>query len=359
MAGRKIIHLDMDSFYASVEMRANPDLRTKPLVIGRDPRHSGGKGVVATANYVARAYGIHSAMPTAKALELCPQAVFKKPDFDKYRQVSNQIHQLFHSFTDKIEPVALDEAYLDVTENKRKLYDEVQLAHLLQQEIYEQTHLTSSVGISYNKFLAKLASDYNKPVGLTVIKPADVESFLFPLPIEKFRGVGQKTVLKMHELGIYTGADLFAYSDLELVAHFGKIGHFFYQCVRGIDDRPVEWQRKRKSVGRERTFDSPLTTTEEVAAFLKQAANQLVVSLEAKQLRGKTLVLKVRNSDYETITKRVSQAEFFQNDASEFAYQGQKLFEQIQQDEIDVRLLGLTMTNLAKSEETVQLSLWD
>lgn len=358
MTDRKIIHLDMDSFYASIEMRENPALITKPLVIGRDPRHSGGKGVVATANYVARSYGIHSAMPTSKALELCPDAIFKKPDFTKYRQVSEQIRQLFHKYTDMIEPVALDEAYLDVTENKVGFIDEVKLAHRLQQEIYAQTRLTSSVGISYNKFLAKLASDYNKPIGLTVIRPADVESFLFRLPIEKFRGVGKKTVEKMHKLGIYTGKDLYAQNEINLLAHFGKMGHFFYQCVRGIDERPVEWQRERKSLGNERTFDAPLTTSEEVDDFLEQLAQKLVVSLEKKHLQGKTLVLKVRNSDYETITKRITQSEPFKNDVRELAYQGRKLFDQVQ-IAIDVRLLGLTMTNLSQGKEGVQLSLWD
>lgn len=356
---RKIIHIDMDAFYASIEMRDNPKWRDKPLVIARDPRHSGGKGVVATANYIARSYGVHSAMAAAEALEKCPDAVFKTPDFPKYRKISAEIHTIFHEYTDIIEPIAFDEAYLDVTVNKKNIVDPVVLAHKLQWELFEKTHLTSSAGVSYNKFLAKLASDYHKPIGLTVVHQADVSDFLLPLPIEKFRGVGKKTVLKMHALNIYTGADLIKKSEAELIANFGKIGYFFYQCVRGIDERPVEWQRERKSIGNERTYDQVLTTIEEVDDFLNWAAKKLAGTLQEKKLHGKTLVIKVRNSDFETITKRLTQNDFFKNDTEILVYYGKQLFEQIQSTNINVRLLGLTMTGLAPmADEDKQLSLW-
>ena len=214
---RKIVHVDMDAFYASVEMRDHPELRTKPLVISRNPQHTGGRGVVATANYIARSYGIHSAMSAQEALKRCPQAYFKKPDFPKYKRVSHQIHTIFHEYTDKIEPVAFDEAYLDVTENKPGIESAVALAHRIQQEIYDQLHLTCSTGVSYNKFLAKLASDYHKPVGMTIISPEDALDFLFPLPIEKFRGIGKKTAPKMRELGINTGEDLYHWKEIDLI----------------------------------------------------------------------------------------------------------------------------------------------
>lgn len=355
---RQIIHVDMDAFYASVEMRDNPDLQNKPLVISRNPQHTNGRGVVATANYIARSYGIHSAMSAQEALKKCPNAYFKRPDFPKYKEVSHQIHQIFHEYTNKIEPVALDEAYLDVTDNFKQMKSSVSLAHQIQQKIYDQLKLTCSTGVSYNKFLAKLASDYHKPVGITIINEEDVLDFLFPLPIEKFRGIGKKTAPRMRKLGINTGEDLYHWKEVDLISHFGKMGHILYQRVRGIDNRPVEWQRERKSIGSQRTFDQPLNSIEQVDEQLNLTAERLVRELNRQQKHGKTLVIKVRNSQFNTLTKRLSFDDYLDNQVENFVYYGRKLFDEIQDGQIDVRLLGLTITNLDPLEyENVRLDL--
>lgn len=355
---RKIIHVDMDAFYASIEMRDNPDLQNKALVISRNPQHTNGHGVVATANYIARSYGIHSAMSAQEALKKCPDAYFKKPDFSKYKKISHQIHRIFHEYTNKIEPVALDEAYLDVTENLKQFESPVSLAHQVQQEIYDRLQLTCSTGISYNKFLAKLASDYHKPVGMTIINEEDVLDFLFPLPIEKFRGIGKKTAPRMRELGINTGEDLYRWKEIDLISHFGKMGHILYQRVRGIDNRPVEWQRERKSVGSQRTFDQPLNSIEQVDEQLNLTAERLVRELDRQQKHGKTIVIKVRDSRFETITKRLSFDDDLDNQVDIFVYYGRRLFDEIQNDQIDVRLLGLTITNLDPLDyENIRLDL--
>ncbi|GAB6092416.1 DNA polymerase IV [Furfurilactobacillus curtus] len=345
-ASRKIIHVDMDAFYASIEERDEPQLKTQPLIIARDPRQTGGHGVVTTANYRARALGVHSAMAANEAQKLAPQAVFKRPDFPKYRAISAQIHEIFHEYTDHIEPIAFDEAYLDVTRNKQNFKSAVALAHKLQTEIWDKVHLTCSTGVSYNKFLAKLASDYAKPVGVTVVLPGDAERFLAPLPIEKFRGVGKKTVPKMHDLDILTGADLLTWSETDLIQHFGKLGYGLYRHVRGSDDRPVEWQRTRKSIGREETFDQPLTNETDVSDQLQHLANDLTAHLNAQQRHGKTIVLKVRDADFNTVTKRQTQAEYYENMATQLYEVAKDLFDATADLTKGVRLLGITMTNL-------------
>ena len=360
MTEKKIIHVDMDCFYASIEVRDNPKLKDKPVVIAKDPRHFGGKGVVATANYPARAYGIHSAMPAISALKLCPQAEFITPNFAKYQAVSHEIHTIFHEYTDKVEPIAFDEAYLDVTEPKVPTKSALLLAHRLQQEIYQKTGLTCSTGISYNKFLAKLASDYAKPVGITLVRPDEALDFLFPLKIEAFRGVGQKTLVKMHELGIYTGYDLYQQTELDLIHHFGKMGHFFYQQVRGIDERQVQWDRKRKSLGVERTLTAPLVGRAAIEAQMSWTADRLAHLLQKKQQHGKTLVLKLRNQQFETQTKRLTLADFFNNDGELLAEYGMELFDQMNFKDDAIRLLGLTMTNLESlSYQNITLKLFD
>jgi Nucleotidyltransferase/DNA polymerase involved in DNA repair len=272
---RQILHVDMDAFYASIEQRDTPAYKKQPLVISHDPRQTGGRGVVTTANYVARKFGIHSAMPAQQALKLCPKAVFVPPHFHHYRAISDQIHRIFHEYTEIIETVAFDEAYLDVTQNKLKITDPVELAVRLQAEIWDQTHLTSSIGISYSKFLAKEASDYRKPVGITIIHAEDAHDFLMQLPIERFRGVGKKTVPKMHDLNILTGQDLYAWDELDLINKFGRFGEILYQRVRGADDRPVEYQRERKSIGNETTFWPFLTNRSEVDTQLDKLASML------------------------------------------------------------------------------------
>lgn len=360
-SSRKIIHVDMDAFYASIEERENPAYKTQPLVVAYDPRKTGGRGVVTTANYVARQYGVHSAMPAAKALELCPKAVFKKPNFPLYREVSDQIHEIFHEYTDKIEPIAFDEAYLDVTENKPHIHSAVELAHRLQREIWTKTHLTCSTGISYNKFIAKLASDYRKPAGVTIVLPQDAEPFLLREPIEKFRGVGKKTVPKMHDLGIKTGNDLLQLTEMDLIQHFGKLGYILYRRVRGSDDRPVEYLRERKSIGKERTFGPFLGSSDQVSAHLKSLAEMVSATMQSHQRHGKTLVLKLRYGDFVTITKRRTFPEFLPNDADTFYRYAEKIFEAVVDSHFDsgIRLLGITMTGLAPlAFENISLPLY-
>ncbi len=344
---RKIIHVDMDAFYASIEERENSKLRKKPLVIARDPRQTGGKGVVATANYLARQSGVHSAMSAQKALELCPEAVFKTPDFTLYRAVSDQIHEIFGEYTEKIEPVAFDEAYLDVTDNKKQIESAVEVAHQIQSEIYAKTNLTCSTGISYNKFLAKLASEYQKPIGVAVVLSEDVREFLDKLPIEKFRGVGKKTVPKMHDIQIFKGRDLYKKSEMELIHHFGRFGDVLYHHVRGADDRPVEYQRERKSIGKESTYNPNLVSDSEVEEALKDLAQKVAETMKQKQKHGKTLVLKVRFSDFETITKRQTLTEFLDNSQETYLFYAQQLFDEFGESQRGVRLLGITLTNLA------------
>ena len=359
MKQRDIIHVDMDCFYASIEMRDEPKLQDKPVVIARDPRKTGGHGVVATANYQARAFGIHSAMNAQRAIKLCPKAVFVTPNFEKYRKVSRQIQAIFAEFSDLVEPVAFDEAYLDITADKQGLGSAVLTAHRLQQRINDEKQLTCSIGISYNKFLAKLASDFCKPVGTTVVRPEEVKAFLFPLPIEKFRGVGKKTAPKMHALGIKTGEDLYARSERYLNEHFGKIGTVLYQRVRGIDERLVE-VRERKSIGTEKTFIRPLVSESQVNDEFMQLATRLVKELNKKQKHGKTLVLKLRTASFETVTKRLTKQEYFLNDVATIVYYAMQLFEEVAPTELELRLLGLTMTGLAPLEfENMSLPLFE
>ncbi|MTV82004.1 DNA polymerase IV [Lactobacillus sp. CRM56-3] len=350
----------MDAFYASIEQRDTPAYKTLPLVISRDPRQTGGRGVVTTANYVARQYGVHSAMPSQQALKLCPQAIFVTPNFHHYRAISDQIHRIFHEYTDIIETVAFDEAYLDVTKNKLNLDDPVALAVQLQAEIWDQTHLTSSIGISYSKFLAKEASDYRKPVGITIIHAGDAHDFLMQLPIERFRGVGKKTVPKMHELNINNGQDLYQWHELDLIQKFGRFGEVLYQRVRGVDDRPVEYQRERKSIGNESTYWPFLTTRGEVDTQLDKLAMQVAKVVKSKQMHGRTLVLKVRYGDFRTKTKRSTQTEFIENDPSVYAQMAKNIMNELPESPEGIRLLGITLTGLAPiSFENIALDLFE
>jgi len=253
---RKIIHIDMDAFYASVEQRDNPQYRSKPLVVGGSPNQ---RGVVAAASYEARKFGIHSAMPSVTAVALCPGLIFVPPRSDVYREVSAQIHEIFKRYTDLVEGVALDEAYLDVTENKRNIAYASTIGRYIKAEILEKTQLTATAGVSINKFLAKMASGQDKPNGLTVILPQDAIAFVEALPIEKFHGIGEVTAAKMHSLGIHTGADLKERSLKELTQHFGKMGSYYYKIARAEDERVVEPNRVRKSIGAETSFAKDLS----------------------------------------------------------------------------------------------------
>lgn len=356
---RKIIHIDMDAFFASVEERDHPELVGHPLVIARHPSDTGGKGVVTTANYEARKFGIHSAMSAQKAFELCPEAIFKAGDYQKYSEISRQIREIFSRYTDIIEPVSIDEAYLDVTINKIDSKSAIKIAKLIQYDIWNELHLTCSAGVSYNKFLAKLASDFQKPKGLTVVMPDEAEEFLKALPIEKFHGVGKKTVPKMHELGIFTGADLYEKDEMELISRFGKMGYSLYRKVRGIHDSPVNVTRDRKSVGKEHTYGTPLTTQAQVTAQLRQLAESVESALKKVQKHGKTVVLKVRYADYTTVTKRQTLPEYVSK-KEELFYQANLIWEEILGLDEGIRLLGITVTNLdPMSYENIVLPLWE
>ena len=356
---RKIIHVDMDAFYASIEERDHPEHRGKPIVIANHPRETGRKGVVTTANYIARKFGIHSAMSAQKAFELCPEAIFISPRMNHYKMISRQIRGIFARYTDLIEPLSLDEAYLDVTQNKQNLSSATVIARRIQREVWQETGLTCSAGVSYNKFIAKIASDYQKPAGLTVITPDEAARFLWELPIEKFYGVGKKTVEKMKLLGIHAGEDLYLFDQSELISQFGKHGYVLYQRVRGIDNRAVEPERERKSIGKEHTFIQFLSDEDQVMVELKQIAQAVHVALHNSKLHGRTMVLKIRYADFDTLTRRKTRVDHF-SQAKDIFQHAWELWLDHGTIERHVRLLGITITQLDPIHyENIQLPLWN
>src|ERR1700712_973994 len=294
----------MDAFYASVEQRDNPEYRGLPIVVGGSPEGRG--GVVATASYEARKFGIRSAMPSKQALKLCPHGLFVGPRFAAYKEVSQNIREIFSRYTDLIEPLSLDEAYLDVTEDKLNIGSAIEIAKQIKQAIKDELLLTASAGVSINKFVAKIASDINKPDGLTFIGPSAIEAFMEKLAVEKFHGVGKVTAEKMKKMGLFTGADLKDLSQDELVGHFGKAGRFYYHIVRGIDDREVQPHRETKSLAAEDTFAYDLTTTEEMEAELDKIAKIVHERLVKYELKGRTITLKIKYSDFKQITRNQS-----------------------------------------------------
>jgi DNA polymerase-4 len=296
---RKIIHVDMDAFYASVEQRDDPALRGRPVAVG----HGARRGVVAAASYEARQFGVRSALPSVTALRKCPDLVFVPPRFDVYRAVSRQIHEVFAAFTDVVEPLALDEAYLDVTENRAGLPTAWLTAKAIRARILEETGLTASAGVSYNKFLAKLASSRRKPNGQFAITPEEGEAFVAALPIEKFHGVGPATTAKMHALGIQTGADLRAWSLPDLQARFGKSGPWYYAIARGQDDRAVNTTRERKSSGSETTFEDDLTLAEPIEAGVLAMADDVWAWCEKTGARARTVTVKIKWADFQQATR--------------------------------------------------------
>lgn len=298
-AHRKVIHVDMDAFYASVEQRDNPELRGKPLAVGG----SAARGVVAAASYEARAFGVRSAMPSVTAKRKCPELIFVPPRFDVYRAVSAQIREIFAEHTDLIEPLSLDEAYLDVTENKHGIPIATAIASIIRARIKEVTGLNASAGISYCKFLAKMASDLNKPNGQAVITPRIGPAFVEALPVKKFHGVGPATAAKMERLGILTGADLRAKPLPFLQEHFGKSGAWYYRIARGIDERPVQPDRPRKSIGAEDTFALDVVDLEPAREKLGELAEKVWRHCEGKSVRGRTVTVKIKFSDFEQITR--------------------------------------------------------
>ena len=340
---RKIIHIDMDAFFAAVEIRDNPQLKGKPVIIGSDPRQTGGRGVVSTCSYEARAFGIHSAMSSKEAYERCPQAVFISGNYEKYKAVGLQIRAIFKRYTDLIEPMSIDEAYLDVTENKLGIKSAVKIAQLIQQDIWQELHLTASAGVSYNKFLAKMASDYQKPHGLTVILPDQAQDFLKQMDIAKFHGVGKKTVEKLHEMGIYTGADLLDVSEVTLIDRFGRLGFDLYRKARGIHNSPVKSNRIRKSIGKEKTYGKILQVEEDIKKELTLLSEKVALNLSKQDKTGKIIILKIRYADFSTLTRRKSLPQATQ-DSSQIAQTALQLYEELAEKEKGIRLLGITVT---------------
>ena len=342
---RKIIHIDMDAFFAAIEERDNPALKGRPVIIGADPRLTGGRGVVSTCNYEARKFGVHSAMSSKEAYERCPQAVFISGNYDKYQAVGLQVREIFRRYTDLIEPMSIDEAYLDVTENKLGMKSAVKIAKLIQYDIWQELQLTSSAGVSYNKFLAKIASDFQKPRGLTVVLPDEAQDFLAPLDVAKFHGVGKKTVERLHEMGVYTGADLLEIPEMVLIDKFGRFGFDLYRKARGISNSPVKPNRIRKSIGKERTYAKLLYAEEDVQKELSLLAEKVARSLAKYDRKGRTLVLKIRYADFSTLTKRRSVAEVF-SDRESIERLAQDIYEELDKPDKGIRLLGVTVTKL-------------
>ena len=358
---RFILHIDMDAFYASIEQRDQPDLRGRAVIVGASPDK---RGVVASCSYEARQFGIHSAMPSRTAFRLCPQAVFLPARFEVYRAVSVRIMQLFRTYTDLVEPLSLDEAYLDVTSTVRDLDEAAQMAREIKQQIWEHTGVTASAGVSYNKFLAKLASDAHKPDGLTVISPEDAPAFLDTLPIDHFFGVGKVTAAKLREVGIAYGADLKHLGEARLRALLGKHGDQLSRFVHGQDDRPVEPTRQRKSIGKEVTFERDLVDRGLMEAVLEQLARQVEDRLVDLDLYGRTLTLKLRWSDFQLLTRSISRPGGFQ-DAQSMIPLLHRLLAQLDGGNRAVRLLGVSVSHLLSSKDmqrsgqVTSLSLWD
>lgn len=342
---RKIIHIDMDAFFAAVEVRDNPDLKGKPVVIAKDPRETGGRGVVSTCSYEARQFGIHSAMSSKEAYERCPQAVFISGNYAKYREIGMQVREIFKRYTDLVEPMSIDEAYLDVTDNKLGIKSAVKVAKLIQHDIWKELHLTCSAGVSYNKFLAKLASDFQKPAGLTLILPEDTQSFLEELPVDKFHGVGKKSVEKLQALGVKTGKDLLALSEMTLIDHFGRFGYDLYRKARGISDSPVKPNRIRKSIGSERTYGKLLYNEEDIKAELSKNARRVADTLIKNEKLGKIVVIKVRYSDFTTLTKRHTLLEASQS-FELIEQEAHRIYDELDSPPSGIRLLGVTVTGL-------------
>ena len=348
---RKIIHVDMDAFYASVEQRDDPALRGKPVAVG-----GGHRGVVTAASYEARKFGVHSAMPSVTARRRCPELIFVKPHFDVYRAVSQQIRAIFGDYTDLVEPLSLDEAYLDVTEDRLALGSARAIAEDIRRRIREETRLTASAGVSYCKFIAKLASDHRKPDGLCVITPDKGPEFVASLPVSRFHGVGPVTARKMERLGIFTGADLRQWSLPQLEAHFGSSGNWYWRICRGIDEREVKPDRPYKSVSAERTFDEDLRDPDALAAELERIAGYAWTRIERAEVAGRTVTLKVKFADFALITRSKSFSCPIP-DLAAFTKAGQGLLATLHPLTKGIRLLGLGLHNLCEGEMDSPLQL--
>lgn len=338
---RKVIHIDMDAFFASVEQRDNPELRGKPVAVGG----SSARGVVAAASYEARVFGVRSAMPSVRAARLCPELIFCKPRFDVYKAVSQQIRAVFLHFTPHVEPLSLDEAYLDVTDDLRGIGSATRIAELIRARIKAETGLTASAGVSYNKFLAKIASDQNKPDGMCVIRPGEGAAFVAKLPVKRFHGIGPRGAEKMAALGIETGADL-AMRDLAFLRqHFGSQADYLYRAARGIDLRRVRADRPRKSVGGERTFERDIGSGPALREVLERIITLVWERIERSGARGRTVTLKLKDTGFRTITRAKSLSGPVADEA-QFAEAARALLDSVLPLPQPVRLMGLTLSAL-------------
>lgn len=345
----------MDAFFASVEQLDNPELRGKPVAVGG----SGDRSVVAAASYEARKFGVRSAMPSVIAKKLCPELIFVKHHFDRYHEISSEVFSIFKKYTLLVEPLSVDEAFLDVTTDLKNICSATLIAREIKKEIHDQTGLTASAGISVNKFLAKIASEIKKPDGLFVIKPEDAQSFIEKLPVEKFYGIGKVTADKMHRLGVHTGADLKKWELVTLVRNFGKIGVFYYDIVRGIDDRPVEPESERKSIGTELTFEKDLTTRFEIVAELYKIEKELMHRIAEAGTSGRTVTLKVKYADFRQITRSKTLHNYVK-DFETLHREVSEIRKALNLEGSKIRLLGVSVSNLETDEcADRQLSLFE
>jgi DNA polymerase-4 len=335
----------MDAFFASVEQLDNPELRGKPVAVGG----SGERSVVAAASYEARKFGVRSAMPSVTAKRLCPDLIFVRHHFDRYNEISGQVLEIFKEYTDIIEPLSIDEAFLDVTTDKKNIGSATLIAKEIKKEINKRTGLTASAGISVNKFLAKIASEIKKPDGLFVIAPDEAENFLEALPVEKFYGIGKVTAEKMHKLGIHKGSDLKQWDLVALVRNFGKIGVFYYDIVRGIDERPVETDQERKSIGTELTFEKDLTTGFEIVAELYKIEKELMTRLEHSEATGRTITVKVKFADFRQITRSKTLQNYIR-DFDTLHREVSEIRKSLKLEGSRIRLLGVSISNLETDE---------
>jgi DNA polymerase IV len=348
---RKILHIDMDAFYASVEQRDDPSLKGKPVIVG----WPGERSVVCAASYEARKYGVHSAMPASRAKRLCPDGVWRHPDFERYRAVSHQIRAIFERHTPLVEPLSLDEAYLDVTQELTGIPTATETAEAIRREIREETHLTASAGVAPNKFLAKIASDWRKPDGIFVIRPHQVERFLVTLPVRKIPGVGKATEAVLKEMNINTVGDLHQFELHDLIARFGKWGTRLWELARGIDESPVQPSRKRKSWSSENTFATDITR-EEAAEWIRTNALKLWETLEERSMRGRTVTVKLRTPDFKTATRQLSPPEM-PSSGEELAAIGVSLLDRFPFPEGSrYRLVGVGVSNFPDEEEEEQVA---
>lgn len=353
MNERKIIHIDMDAFYASVEQRDNPELRGKPLAVG----HAEDRGVVAAASYEARRYGVRSAMSSRKAKRLCPELIFVPGRMEVYKAVSQQIQEIFHIYTDIIEPLSLDEAFLDVTDNKPGIPLALDIAKEIKKRIREDLGLVASAGISYNKFLAKVASDYRKPDGLCTIHPDQALKFIAQLPIESFWGVGPVTAKKMHALGIHNGSELHACTLEMLTRQFGKAGRLYYDFARGIDLRPVEAVRIRKSVGCEHTLEKDISLRSSAIIELYHVATELLERLKRTGFSGNTLTLKIKFHDFHQITRSITQTGELTT-MDNILPLAKRLLKEVDYENHPIRLIGLSVSNPKEEREDNEQEQW-